>query len=65
MVRSRNRGAQSASSTPLRSPDLTTVTHALSAALIAATALHVPPSESRYLVVAALVAGSSADADQV
>lgn len=43
---------------------MTTVAHALSAALIAVTALHVPPSESRYLV-AALVAGSIADADHV
>ncbi|HEY0018949.1 MAG TPA: metal-dependent hydrolase [Longimicrobium sp.] len=43
---------------------MTTVAHALSAALIAVTALEVPPSESRYLV-AALVAGSIADADHV
>lgn len=43
---------------------MTTVAHALSAALIAVTALKVPPSESRYLV-AALVAGSIADADHV
>jgi hypothetical protein len=43
---------------------MTTVAHALSAALIAVTALKVPPSETRYLV-AALVAGSVADADHV
>jgi len=43
---------------------VTTVAHALSAALIAVTAMRVPPSESRYLV-AALIAGSIADADHV
>ena len=43
---------------------MTTVAHALSAALIAVTAMKVPPTESRYLV-AAMVAGSIADADHV
>lgn len=43
---------------------MTTVAHALSAALVAVTALKVPPSESRYLV-AALIAGAIADADHV
>ena len=43
---------------------MTTVAHALSAALIAVTAMKVPPSESRYLV-AALIAGSIADADHI
>lgn len=43
---------------------MTTVAHALSAALIAVTAGKVPPSEQRYLV-AALVAGAAADADHV
>jgi hypothetical protein len=55
---------------PTQRPDgdgflsMTTVAHALSAALIAVTAMKVPPSESRYLV-AALVAGAIADADHV
>lgn len=43
---------------------MTTVAHALSAALIAVTAMKVPPTETRYLV-AALVAGAIADADHV
>ncbi|MBW3569900.1 MAG: metal-dependent hydrolase [Gemmatimonadetes bacterium] len=43
---------------------MTTVAHALSAALIAVTAMKVPPSETRYLV-AALAAGAIADADHV
>lgn len=43
---------------------MTTVAHALSAALIAVTAFEVPPSETE-VIVAALVAGASADADHV
>ncbi len=43
---------------------MTTVAHALSAALIAVTACKVPPSEGRYLA-AALVAAAIPDADHV
>ena len=43
---------------------MTTVAHALSAALIAVTALKVPPSDAR-MIAAALVAGAIADADHV
>jgi hypothetical protein len=43
---------------------MTTVAHALSAALIAVTAFEVPPSEVE-IIVAALVAGAVADADHL
>lgn len=50
-----------------RSPactEMTTVAHALSAALIAVTAFEVPPSEVG-IIVAAMAAGALADADHV